>query len=106
VARITEILQPASRPAEGRGTAAQPRLPAKLVRRLGPRPKHRHSKTASRDRRLFQAILRHTNVAVTQKCYIKTASDQTLAAMQKLETALSDTFVTPKQRVQVMKNVM
>jgi len=50
----------------------------------------------------IQAILRHSNVAVTQKCYIKTASDQAQAAMQKLEIALNDTFVTPKPRVQVI----
>jgi integrase len=41
----------------------------------------------------IQAILRHSRLAVTQKCYIKTASEQTQAAMQKLERALNDTFV-------------
>ena len=45
----------------------------------------------------IQRILRHSNVAVTQSCYIKTASDESKAAMQKLETALTDTNVTPKQ---------
>ena len=54
----------------------------------------------------IQAILRHSNVAVTQKCYIKTASKQTQAAMQKLEAALSDTFVTPKAAVRAIKGVM
>jgi integrase len=54
----------------------------------------------------IQAILRHSNVAVTQKCYIKTASEQTQAAMQKLETALSDTFVTPKAAATTAKSVM
>jgi len=45
----------------------------------------------------IQAILRHSNVAVTQACYIKTTSADSRAAMQKLETALNDTNVTPKQ---------
>src|SRR5215813_15601585 len=36
----------------------------------------------------IQAILRHSNVAVTQKCYIKTASEQTQAAMQKTRDCL------------------
>ena len=54
----------------------------------------------------IQAILRHSNVAVTQNCYIKTASEQTQAAMRKLETALSDTFVTPKAAVRTIKRAM
>jgi hypothetical protein len=29
--------------------------------------------------------MRHSNVAVTQACYIKTLSTQSIAAMQKLE---------------------
>jgi hypothetical protein len=45
-------------------------------------------------------------VAVTQKCYIKTASEQTQAAMQKLEIALGDTFVTPNAVVRTIKSVM
>jgi integrase len=45
----------------------------------------------------IQKILRHSNVAVTQACYIKTASDESKAAMQKLELALTDTQVTPKR---------
>jgi len=70
----------------------------------------------------IQAILRHSNVAVTQACYIiymnatpaspsgtagmhsgadlqptRTASKETQAAMQKVERALTDTNVTPKQ---------
>ena len=36
----------------------------------------------------IQAILRHSNVAVTQACYIKTVRDDAKAAMEKLETAL------------------
>jgi integrase len=50
----------------------------------------------------IQRILRHSNVAVTQACYIKTASEESKAAMQKLETALTDTNLTPK-RLAVMK---
>ena len=30
------------------------------------------------------AILRHSNVAVTQRCYIKTVSDDAVLAMQRL----------------------
>ena len=37
----------------------------------------------------IQAILRHSNVAVTQACYIKTVRDDAKAAMQKFEDALS-----------------
>ena len=50
----------------------------------------------------IQKILRHSNVAVMQACYIKTASDESKAAMQKLDTALADTNVTPK-RLTVMR---
>jgi integrase len=35
----------------------------------------------------IQAILRHSNVSVTQRCYIKTASSETKAAMEKVERA-------------------
>lgn len=37
------------------------------------------------DDKTIQAILRHSNVAVTQACYIKTLRKQSIAAMQKLE---------------------
>jgi integrase len=37
------------------------------------------------DDKTIQAILRHSNVAVTQACYIKTLPQQSIAAMQKLE---------------------
>jgi integrase len=50
----------------------------------------------------IQRILRHSNVAVTQACYIKTASEESKAAMQKLDAALTDTKVTPNRLV-VMK---
>lgn len=38
------------------------------------------------DDKTIQAILRHGNVAVTQRCYIKTLPQQSIAAMQKLDT--------------------
>ena len=44
----------------------------------------------------IQAILRHSNVAVTQSCYIKTASKETKEAMQRVEEALTATNVAPK----------
>jgi integrase len=55
---------------------------------------------------VIQRILRHSNVAVTQACYIKTASEDAKAAMQKLETALNDTYVTPRQSDTETKGVM
>jgi len=41
------------------------------------------------DDKTIQAILRHSNVAVTQNCYIKTVSADAVMAMQQLEAALS-----------------
>ena len=38
--------------------------------------------------KIIQRILRHTNVAVTQRCYIKTADSEAALAMQKLEQSL------------------
>jgi hypothetical protein len=37
--------------------------------------------------KVIQAILRHSNVAVTQACYIKTSDSDVVNAMQKLEHA-------------------
>jgi integrase len=54
----------------------------------------------------IQRILRHSNVAITQAAYIKTSSKETKAAMEKLETALNDTNVTPKQPVPINRSVM
>jgi len=54
----------------------------------------------------IQAILRHSNVSVTQACYIKTVPEKSIAAMEKLETALNDTNVTPKQLVPTTRAVM
>jgi integrase len=58
------------------------------------------------DDSVIQRILRHDNVAVTQACYIKTVSEDAKAAMQKLETALNDTYVTPRQPVPGTKGIM
>ena len=55
---------------------------------------------------MVQRILRHSNVAVTQACYIKTASENAKAAMQKQETALKDTYVTLRLRSSGTKGVM
>lgn len=40
------------------------------------------------DDKTIQAILRHSNVAVTQACYIKTVSEQSANAMRLLENVL------------------
>ena len=37
------------------------------------------------DDKTIEAILRHSNVAVTQACYIKTLPRQTVRAMESLE---------------------
>ncbi len=58
------------------------------------------------DDSVIQRVLRHSNVAVTQACYIKTADEDAKAAMQKLETALNDTYVTPRPSVSGTKGVM
>ena len=55
---------------------------------------------------VIQRILRHSNVAVTQACYIKTVSEDAKAAMQKLETALNDTYVTPRPPSPGTKGIM
>jgi site-specific recombinase XerD len=41
------------------------------------------------DDKTIQGILRHSNVAVTQACYIKTVSADAVTAMQQLESAVS-----------------
>lgn len=38
----------------------------------------------------IQRILRHSDVSVTQRCYIKTLPEQSIAAMRKLETMVDD----------------
>jgi integrase len=42
------------------------------------------------DDSVIQAILRHSDVAVTQRCYIKTARPDTVSAMRQLSERLSD----------------
>jgi integrase len=43
------------------------------------------------DDKTIQGILRHANVAVTQKCYIKTLDQQSVAAMRRLERLVAST---------------
>jgi hypothetical protein len=40
------------------------------------------------DDKTIQSILRHSNIAVTQKCYIKSLPKPSQAAMEQLESAL------------------
>jgi integrase len=40
----------------------------------------------------IQRILRHSNISVTQRCYIKTLPEQSVSAMAKLENRLSTTI--------------
>lgn len=40
------------------------------------------------DHSVIQAILRHSTVAVTQACYIKTAKQDAVAAMRQLSVAV------------------
>ena len=56
--------------------------------------------------RVIQRILRHSHVAVTQACYIKTANEDAKAAMQKLETAFNDTYATPRHPSTGSKSVL
>jgi integrase len=42
------------------------------------------------DDSVIQAILRHSNVAVTQRCYIKTTSQDAVLAMQKLSSRVAE----------------
>jgi integrase len=38
----------------------------------------------------IQRILRHSNVAITPKCYIRTLPEQSIAGMRRLEVALGE----------------
>lgn len=40
------------------------------------------------DDKTIQAILRHSDVSVAERCYIKTLPQQSIAAMNALESAL------------------
>ena len=53
------------------------------------------------DDKTIQAVLRHSNVAVTQACYIKTVSADAVAAMRALESAIpfSDCSHQPAQKL-------
>jgi integrase len=42
------------------------------------------------DDSVIQAILRHSNVAVTQRCYIKTTSQDAVLAMQRLSSRMAE----------------
>lgn len=42
------------------------------------------------DDSVIQAILRHSNVAVTQRCYIKTTSQDAVLAMQRLSSRVAE----------------
>ena len=53
-----------------------------------------------------QRILRLSKVTVTREHYIKTPDEKAQAAMQKLETALNDTYVTPRKPLTDTKTVM
>ena len=39
--------------------------------------------------RVIQAILRHSDIAVTQRCYIKTALPEAIAAMRQFSANIS-----------------
>src|SRR5215472_4958909 len=56
--------------------------------------------------KIIQRVLRHSDVAVTQAAYIKPEDSDSKAAMEKLESALSVTQVSPKLKVQQIKGVM
>jgi integrase len=45
----------------------------------------------------IQRILRHSDVSVTQRCYIKTLPEQSIAAMKKLEMLIDQTGLTCNQ---------
>ena len=50
---------------------------------------------------VMQRILRHSNVAVTQRCYIKTADSDATFAMKKLESLICATVVQPASRQEI-----
>lgn len=47
------------------------------------------------DDSVIQAILRHSTVAITQVCYIKTARIDAVAAMRQLSAALKNSNCPP-----------
>ena len=61
---------------------------------FGPCGTHCQDRDSGVDESVIQRILHHSNVAITQACYVKTASEDAKTAMRRLETtALNDTYV-------------
>jgi len=55
--------------------------------------------------KIIQAVLRHSNVAVTQRCYIKARDPETLRGMRKLERKISRaTNMQPERRVRSVRD--
>jgi len=48
-----------------------------------------------RTRIVIQSILRHSTVEVTQRCYIKTSSKDSVSAMQRLSDEVEPTNCSP-----------
>jgi len=46
------------------------------------------------DDSVIQAILRHSDIAVTQRCYIKTVRPEAIAAMRKLSATLAEVTIS------------
>jgi integrase len=57
------------------------------------------------DDSVIQGILRHSTVAVTQKCYIKTVPDDAQAAMKKLSDALVCSSCAPSEAPKAAQRV-
>ena len=53
---------------------------------------------------VIQNILRHSDVSVTHRCYIKPLDDSTKNAMSKLENLLNGTDVAPNQEAEAKNN--
>jgi len=53
---------------------------------------------------VIQNILRHFDVSVTQRCYIKPLDESTKNAMSKLENLLNGNEVPPNQEVEAKNN--
>lgn len=57
------------------------------------------------DDSVIQGILRHSTVAVTQRCYIKTVPDDAQAAMKKLSDALLCSTCAPDEGLNASQRV-
>ena len=53
---------------------------------------------------VIQNILRHSDVSVKHRCYIKPLDDSTKNAMSKLENLLNGTDVAPNQEAEAKNN--